>query len=92
MRLYRTYTLNGEKYNVYHSESKNKKYAVEVDGKTIQFGQRNYRMFPGQERGQNYCARSLGITDKDGNKTANDINSPNYWSRKLWNCKGKKSL
>ena len=32
---------------------------------------------------KSYLARSAGITDKHGNKTANNRDSANYWSRKV---------
>lgn len=32
---------------------------------------------------KSYRARSAGITNKSGKKTANDKNSANYWSRKV---------
>tara|TARA_R110000824_G_scaffold202736_1_gene386932 strand:- start:485 stop:757 length:273 start_codon:yes stop_codon:yes gene_type:complete len=34
-------------------------------------------------RQKSYLARSAGITDKHGNKTASNKNSANYWSRKV---------
>lgn len=67
------------------STRKGKKYKVVYKGKTIHFGAKGYRMFPGTKRGDNYCARSLGI------KGANNPYSANYWARKLWRCIGKKS-
>ena len=36
-------------------------------------------------RRKSYLARSAGIRDKNGNLTANNKNTSNYWSRKyLW--------
>ena len=65
--------------------------AVFLD-KTVHFGDPSMPEYPGTKRGDNYCARSYGITDKQGNPTRNDPMSPNYLSRKyLWNCEGKKS-
>jgi hypothetical protein len=43
------------------SKAKGKKYKVEVDGKTINFGAKGYRIKPGTEAGDSYCARSAGI-------------------------------
>lgn len=35
------------------------------------------------KRRKNYLNRSAGIRDKQGNLTANNKNSANYWSRKV---------
>lgn len=84
---YKTVLHRGRKYNIYktHPSSK-KKYKVKVGQKWVRFGAKGYRMFPSTKRGDSYCARSFGI------KGVNDINSPNFWARKLWKCKGKKSM
>lgn len=63
-----------------------KKYMVEVNGKKIHFGASGYRIKPGTDSGDSYCARSNGI------KGANDKSTPNYWARQLWSCEGKKSV
>ena len=68
------------------SQTKDKKYAVEVGGKTINFGAKGYRIKPGTSAGDSYCARSAGI------KGANDRSSANYWARQLWSCRGSKSV
>jgi hypothetical protein len=68
------------------STRKNKKYYVEVGGKQVHFGSPDYKISPGTDRGDNYCARSSGISG------ANDPTSSNYWARRLWNCEGKKSV
>ena len=70
---------------VKRSTVKGKKYAVEVDGKTINFGAEGYRIKPGTPAGDAYCARSVKI------KGANDQSTPNYWARQLWSCEGTKS-
>lgn len=67
-------------------KNKKKKYEVIVKGKRIRFGDPKYRISPGTKKGDRYCTRSFGIKGKD------DIMSPNYWSRKMWKCKGKKSM
>lgn len=85
MKTYRIVSIKGKKYAIQHSTSKNKKYMVKIGNNTIHFAARGYRMFPGQKRGQSYCARSFGI------KGVNNINSANFWSRLLWKCKGKRS-
>jgi len=65
---------------------------VMKDGKKklIHFGDSNmqdFRQHKSQARRKSYLARSAGITDKNGNRTANDKNSKNYWSRKvLWDA------
>jgi len=47
----------------------------------------DFRQHKSQARRKSYLARSAGITDKNGNRTANDKNSKNYWSRKvLWDA------
>ena len=84
------------KYTLTKSNRKGKQYKVTFTylGKmrTVHFGDPSMREYPGTLRGDNYCARSYGIRDKIGNRTANNPLSPNYWSRKiLWRCKGKKS-
>jgi len=63
-----------------------KKYAVEIEGKIINFGAAGYRIKPGTVAGDAYCARSAGI------KGANDKTTPNYWARQLWSFEGKKSV
>lgn len=61
--------------------------------RVVHFGDPTLSEYPGTTRGDNYCARSYGITDKNNNFTRDDPLSANYWSRKvLWNCRGKKSL
>lgn len=74
------------------SNREGKKFKVTVKGETIHFGARGMRIYPGTSRGDNYCARSYGITDKDGNPTRNNPMSANHWSRKKWRCSGKVSM
>lgn len=68
------------------SKASGKKYAVVVNGKTINFGASGYRIKPGTQAGDSYCARSAGI------KGVNDKTSANYWARQLWSCRGTKSV
>jgi len=68
------------------SNRKDKKYKVKVGKKTIHFGAKGYRVKPGTKAGDAYCARSSGIKGKNNKKSAN------YWARKKWRCKGKKSM
>jgi hypothetical protein len=72
-------------YQITRSNRKNKKYKVEVKGKTIHFGAKGYSIAPSTKKGDRYCARSSGI------KGTKDIMSPNFWSRLMWKCEGKKS-
>jgi len=79
-------------YKPFPSKAKGKKYSVMVmkDGKKkkINFGDSNmkdYRQHKDKDRRKSYLARSAGIRDKNGNLTANNKNTSNYWSRKyLW--------
>ena len=81
----KTLRHRGKDYKVTRSTRKNKKYKVEYKGEAIHFGAKGYRMFPNTRRGDAYCSRSLGI------KGANDPTSANFWARKAWGCRGKKS-
>jgi hypothetical protein len=80
------YEYNGVKFKVEDSERKGKQLvATFKDGKEIHFGDKKMPEFVGTKRGDNYCARSSGISNKG-------IRNANTLSRKiLWNCKGKKS-
>lgn len=80
--------------------AKNKKYKKTItDPKTgkkkiVRYGAKGYKIAPGTDRGDSYCARSLGIKKKlkkTNPKKAKDPNSPNNLSRKKWGCVGKKS-
>jgi len=79
-------------YKPFKSSAKGKKMSVYVmkDGKKklIHFGDSNmedYRTHKDKERRKSYLARSAKIRDKNGNLTANDKNSANYYSRRyLW--------
>lgn len=71
---------------VQRSDREGKKYKVVVGGKEIHFGASGYRIKPGTPAGDSYCARSAGIAG------ANDRTTPNYWARKLWSCRGTKSV
>lgn len=82
---YKTLSVKGSKYPIYRSQRKRKKYKVKVGARWVHFAAKGYKMFPGTARGDSYCARSSGIKGKD------DITSPNFWSRKLWKCQGKRS-
>jgi hypothetical protein len=89
-------TIDG--YTYQRSTAKDKKLMVEVDGKTIHFGQDGYEHFRDRTgllpkslnhgdkaRRQSYLARTAKIKRKDGTKTANDPKSANFHARKvLW--------
>lgn len=81
--------VKGRNYLISAGTAKGKKYkATPTDGGPgiIQFGAKGYKVAPGTERGQNYCARSFGIKTDPKQASANDF------ARLLWNCNGKKSL
>ena len=79
-------------YKPFKSNVKGKKFSVYVmkDGKKkkINFGDSNMKDFTqhkDKDRRKAYLARSAGIRDKQGNLTANNKNTSNYWSRRyLW--------
>ena len=71
-------------YTVTSSDKEGKKYkAVDEQGNETHFGDSDFRVKPGTDAGDNYCARSSGIPSPKG--------SPNWWARQLWSCEGKKS-
>ena len=68
------------------SDAKGKKYTAQCgDNPPVHFGASGYRIKPGTDAGDSYCARSAGI--KSGGVT-----SANYWARQLWSCEGTKSV
>lgn len=83
--------INGLRYFI--SEKPNKKLKVKVNDKWVHFGNSNYQHYFDKtglldnhlnhlddDRRRRYIARASKIKDKDGNLTADDINSPNYHS------------
>ena len=71
-------------YNITRSQRKGKKYKATKPGKPpIHFGAEGYRIKPGTDAADNYCARSAGISSGEY--------SPNAFARALWSCQGKKS-
>jgi len=70
--------------------SKGKKFCLRVGKKNVSYGAKGYRISPGTPKGDRYCARSFGIAAKY--PSAREKDSPNYLSRRKWNCRGKKSL
>lgn len=88
------------KYDYKLSTKKGKKLMVEVNGRTIHFGDISMEHFKDatgllpkrlnhgdEKRRKNYLTRSAGIKNKSGKLTKDDPNSPNYHSRRiLWNA------
>jgi len=76
-------------YKPYKSSKAGKKGMVYTKKGLIHFGDSSMKDFTQHKdpkRRKNYCARSGGITKKDGSKALGK-DSANYWSRKiLWNC------
>ena len=86
--LYKPFNYKGKgvyKKSVYVKNSKTGK------PKIIHFGNKNYQDYTqhkDKERRKNYLARSYGIKNKQGKRTALNKNSKNYWARKiLWGLK-----
>ena len=93
MRLPKNYIYNGIKYKIKESPLKNKQLvAISENGKEIHFGDPRMKEYPGTKRETSFCARSFGITNKMGEPTRNNPNSPNFWNRRIsWQCFGKNS-
>jgi hypothetical protein len=83
--------INGIEYQL--SEKKNKKLKAYVNGKWVHFGQKGYdhyfdktSLLPKSEnhldetRRELYLKRASKITNKEGNLTAKDKTSPNWFS------------
>lgn len=82
--LYKPFKYKGKgkfKMSVYVKNEKTGK------PKLIHFGHKDYKHNYSEKARKSYLARSAGITDKQGRKTALNKNSKNYWARKvLWNA------
>ena len=68
------------------STRKNKKYVVVYNNKSINFGDSRYEDYidhQDEERRHRYRQRASKITNKDGELTYKDKNSPNYYSYHL---------
>lgn len=80
--------IGSKEYTVKKSSRKGKQFVADGPGikSPVHFGDSKMREYPGTKRGNSYCARSFGI------KGRNNLNSPNFWSRFMWGCKGKKSI
>ena len=78
-----------EIYKPIKSTRKTKKMMVLTKKGIIHFGDssmEDYTQHKDEKRRINYCKRSAGIKDGNGNLTKNNKESSNYWSRKiLWN-------
>ena len=78
--------------------AKGKKYSKTVTNKKtgrkkkVSYGAKGYRIAPGTDKGDSYCARSYGIKKGLSKDKQNDPNTPNNLSRKKWRCSGKKSM
>ena len=89
-KMAKKYKHKGKKYKIVKSKRKGKqKKAILPSGEEVHFGDPDMKEYPGTKRGDNYCARSLGIAEEHDLK--DNVKSPNFWSRKLWSCEGKKS-
>ena len=86
------FKTNKPMYKPYKSSNAKKKGMVYISSngkkKLIHFGDANMKDFTQHKdpaRRKNYLARSAGIKDKQGNLTAKNKNTANYWARKvLW--------
>jgi len=86
-------------YPIRISTKKNKKYDIYYNNHWISFGDKRYQHYKtsdlipkelhiydehhDKERRKNYINRSSRITDKNGNFTYKNKNSPNYWAYHL---------
>ena len=78
-----------EIYKPIKSTRKTKKMMVLTKKGIIHFGDssmEDYTQHKDEKRRINYCKRSAGIKDGNGNLTKNNKESSNYWSRLNWNC------
>jgi hypothetical protein len=59
---------------------------------TIRYGAKGYRIAPGTDKGDRYCARSFGDMKSEGYNCAGaERNTPLCLSRVKWKCSGKTS-
>lgn len=83
--------VNGKKVKIGKSTRKNKEYFAELpSGEKVHFADPDMTEYPGTDRGDNYCARSLGIAEE--HDILDNIESPNFWSRQLWSCEEDESV
>lgn len=58
----------------------------------VRYGAKGYRIAPGTDKGDNYCARSFGDMKSHGKDCSGpDRNTPLCLSRAKWKCSGKSS-
>ena len=58
----------------------------------VRYGAKGYRIAPGTDKGDNYCARSFGDMKSHGKDcSVPDRNTPLCLSRAKWKCSGKSS-
>ena len=79
-------------------DSEGKKYSKTVVNpetgrkRTVKYGAKGYRIAPGTDKGDRYCARSFGdMKSHNKNCAGKDRNTPLCLSRAKWKCSGKKS-
>jgi hypothetical protein len=79
-------------------DSEGKKYSKTVVNpetgrkKTVKYGAKGYRIAPGTDKGDRYCARSFGDMKSHGKDcSGKDRNTPLCLSRAKWKCSGKSS-
>jgi hypothetical protein len=80
------------------SDADGKKYTKKVRDpetgrtRTVRYGAKGYRIAPGTDKGDRYCARSFGDMKSHGKNCAGaDRNTPLCLSRAKWKCSGKTS-
>jgi hypothetical protein len=60
--------------------------------RTVRYGAKGYRIAPGTDKGDRYCARSFGDMKSEGyNCSGAERNTPLCLSRATWRCSGKTS-
>lgn len=60
--------------------------------RTVKYGAKGYRIAPGTDKGNRYCARSFGDMKSHGKDcSGKDRNTPLCLSRAKWKCSGKQS-
>ena len=58
----------------------------------VRYGAKGYRIAPGTDKGDRYCARSFGDMKSEGyNCSGAERNTPLCLSRAKWKCSGKTS-
>ena len=80
------------------SDAAGKKYSKKVRDpetgrtRTVRYGAKGYKIAPGTDKGDRYCARSFGDMKSEGYNCAGaERNTPLCLSRAKWRCSGKVS-